>query len=258
MIKVDTESVMAYYWVNRRRDRTLELPMRSGPVRFAVQDKSGRSSNSWRIWIGSDGSGYISCRDNMKELKVSLHASGAHHIAFTSESGQEMAGQGRFWDTWIEPLSYDGTPMVPTFALFFPIWALPLTAANRASNPACWDRNDFCLEAPDHPKATIVNFYVVNSHLEMRSSDFGEPCAPLAILPLRPGKTLAVIARFMDQGNMPEMAQSYVDQIDRDESWVKRLKDYPPNHVFAAVLSGTMTDGGAFLFPFFPQKSNRG
>ena len=53
---------------------------------------------------------------------------------------------------------------------------------------------------------------------------------------------------------MPEMVQSTLDQMNENEFWIEELKDYPSDHVFGAVLSGTMRDGGAFLFPFFPQK----
>ena len=80
---------MAHYWVNRKKDISLELPMRSFPVRFAIQDRNGMSSNSWGIYRGSDGSAYIKRRDNMKDLKVSLHASGSDHISFTSEFSPE-------------------------------------------------------------------------------------------------------------------------------------------------------------------------
>ena len=40
------------------------LPLKKSPVRFAVGDPNGVTSNSWRIWTSKHGDVYIACRDN--------------------------------------------------------------------------------------------------------------------------------------------------------------------------------------------------
>jgi hypothetical protein len=37
--------------------------------------------NSWKCWVGKKGDVYIICRDNLKDAKVSLHASGRWRMA---------------------------------------------------------------------------------------------------------------------------------------------------------------------------------
>ena len=156
-----TPLTMAYY-VNRKTHDNLEFPLREGPIRFAVMNRNAISSNSWRIWTKSDGSAYIKCRDNMKEMKVSLHPSGAQQVALTTESGVAPMQGARFWNRWQEPLHYNGTRMVPTFSLFFPNWALALGQSSRDQHPRYWNNNDLCIEAPDPPLSTIVSFYILD------------------------------------------------------------------------------------------------
>jgi hypothetical protein len=61
------------------------IPLTKQPIRIAVGTPKGVSSNSWRIWAkGMDT--YVSCRDNFKEFKVSLHASGIWRVAFTKQA----------------------------------------------------------------------------------------------------------------------------------------------------------------------------
>ena len=79
------------------------LPLRTGPVRFMVVAADGKSSNSWRFWTEGAGDAYVVCRDNFKEGKISLHASGRWRIAWDEKavaknprsSRQETIGSGR-------------------------------------------------------------------------------------------------------------------------------------------------------------------
>ena len=109
------------------------LPLRQGPVRFAILTPDGRTSNSWRVWTES-GDGYICCRDNMRDVKVSLHCSGKQHIAFRSETGIEMTEGSRFWNQWHEPPQQ--SPAIPSFKLVFPPWGVRLTESDRAKTKA--------------------------------------------------------------------------------------------------------------------------
>ena len=241
------------YCVNRKIHDNLAIPLRQGPIRFAVMNSEGTSSNSWRIWTERDGSAYVKCRDNMKELKVSLHSSGAQQVAFTTESGVAPMQGGRFCNQWEEPPNYDGTPMVPTLSLFFPNWALALGQTSRQKYPRYWDNNDLCLEAPAPPLATIVSFYILDEGLRIHSVNLGNHAScPLAILPLRPGKKLLVVAQYQHESNMLELAQFALNQMNADADWVEKLKEFPSGHVFGACISGNVTAGGVYLLPFAP------
>jgi hypothetical protein len=84
-----------------------ELPILSGAVRFAVGDPDGLTTNSWRVWNEGDDV-YVACRDNARETKASLHASGKWRFGFTSEAVRarpELApdGSDRTWERWQRP-----------------------------------------------------------------------------------------------------------------------------------------------------------
>ena len=49
--------------------RESRLPLNTSPLKFAVLNKDGTSSNAWGVIIEKDGSAYVYCRDNMKEIK---------------------------------------------------------------------------------------------------------------------------------------------------------------------------------------------
>jgi len=59
-------------------------------IRFALGEASGLSSLSWRVWV-SGADAYISCRDNYRVLKVSLHRSGRWRIGLTSAGADATA-----------------------------------------------------------------------------------------------------------------------------------------------------------------------
>jgi hypothetical protein len=61
------------------------VPLVKSPLRFAVGTPEGVSSNSWRAWVQGMET-YVSCRDNFREFKVSLHSSGVWRVAFTEEA----------------------------------------------------------------------------------------------------------------------------------------------------------------------------
>ena len=67
----------------------LEVPLRRHPIRFAVRGKGGFTSNLWGVQVKRKGDAYIYCRDDWKEQKISLHASGKQHISF-NENASDM------------------------------------------------------------------------------------------------------------------------------------------------------------------------
>src|SRR4051812_6561064 len=84
------------------------LPVKHGPVRFAVGPPNGITSNSWNVTAAKNGNVYIICRDNFKEVKVSLHASGRWRMGFTEKAIKSnpkllLPGQNRAWEVWDKP-----------------------------------------------------------------------------------------------------------------------------------------------------------
>ena len=68
----DDEPKTVHLWVNPPET---PLPLIQSPLRVAVGTPTGPSTHSWRVWV-QDQDVYVKCRDNLRELKVSLHASG--------------------------------------------------------------------------------------------------------------------------------------------------------------------------------------
>jgi hypothetical protein len=86
-----------------RRDG-LQLPLRTTRIRFAVMRKHGFTSNSWGVVVNRKGDAYIYCRDDLKDQKVSLHASGKQHISFNENTPSMRFYAGdRFMNRWREP-----------------------------------------------------------------------------------------------------------------------------------------------------------
>lgn len=114
------------------------IPMRRGPVRFAVGPPNGFTSNAWRIRTTKHGDVYIACRDNFREAKVSLHASGRWRMGFTTEAVVKTRNlfptdQNRAWEVWDEPpVSLPNT--VIAFRLLFPPSELAVRPEQRVPN----------------------------------------------------------------------------------------------------------------------------
>jgi hypothetical protein len=63
------------------------LPELNEPVRFAVGDPQGLTSNSWKVWKQHSDI-YIACRDNAQDIKISLHTSGRWRVGFTEKAAK--------------------------------------------------------------------------------------------------------------------------------------------------------------------------
>ena len=185
----------------------------------------------------------------MKESKVSLHQSGKQHLGFTSESGLETTDGGRFWDEWWEPQIHKGSKVVPSFSLLFPSWSLGLTAAMRDTNPQVWNRNQVFVEAAESPEATIVSLVITDLDFEIRFNTTGElQSFPFAVLPVRPGQNLWVIARQGPEGNMKELAERGIRSINADMA--EKLRGLPSGHVLGLTVTGRSEDAGRYMLPF--------
>ena len=130
--------------IRDRLNRT--LPIRYGPVRFAVVGNGGRRSNSWKIWPEKNGEIYVAIREKNPGFKVSLHKSGKQHIKMASE----------YWGQWHEPDIYAG-PMVATSAkLVFPTWGMREDDKLSEQEREAWKGNEIEIDAPAKGKLLAV------------------------------------------------------------------------------------------------------
>jgi hypothetical protein len=139
----------------------ISLPLRRGPVRFAVGSSTGLTSNTWRVWTGKGGDVYFACRDNFKEAKVSLHASGRWRMGFTTEAvtkdGTLLAGeQNRAWEVWDKP---PASPWgaVAALHLVFPTSELAVRPDQRP--PGFW-KNVVYVEPASPGQMVLVTLFV--------------------------------------------------------------------------------------------------
>ena len=183
----------------------LALPLRKGPVRFAVNMPNGLTSHVWGVRTEKKGDAYIFCRETMKELKISLHASGRQHIAFTRESQQEIAPGSRHWNKWSEPSQQ--RPPVPSVKILFPSWATTLGEEHRNAARKKWDTNRILIEG-DGELMTTVLFFIVDEGRELNQT--GLPSRTLAVLPVRKGKELHVIACREPEGDLKARANDWI------------------------------------------------
>ena len=182
------------------------LPLRTGPIRFAVGAPDGFTSNSWRFWTERSGDAYLACRDNFQNMKVSLHASGRWRMAFTSEAiarnpALVPVGGGRAWEVWDEP-----PPVVPdivvAFRLIFPTRELAVRPEQRTTRQ--WRDTVFIEAAPaDSGKLTAVTLFVTADDPELRHHS--EPSFRLASLELTADRRAQVVAHAEVENQMPDM-----------------------------------------------------
>ena len=201
----------------------------AGEFRFAVIRQNTLSSNSWKVLVDKKGNAYICCRDNMKEIKASLHESGQQHVAFTSESGLLTTYGDRFLQKMEEPETYTGPTLTPCYNLFFPSWGLSLTPEMRHAAPRVWSNQVTFIDAADEPLATTLSFFIVDSALYLKPAAIDESSfSPIASLALRPGKKLLIVRRYEADNDLRQLALTMVEEINGDVETVAAILD--PRH----------------------------
>ena len=173
------------------------------------------TSNSWRVWVEKEGDAYICCRDNMKEIKVSLHKSGHQRIAYREESGKITASGSRVWLQWKEPPAWG--PVLPSFKLVLPPWGVRLDLSDRTRSSRVkrlWEDNQLLIRS-DERHAVIVDFIVRDG--AFLPDDVGHAVRTLAIIPAptnnRPNRHLSVVLREADDGHFHRLAQRALDNM---------------------------------------------
>lgn len=142
------------------------LPFWNEPVRFAIGDPNGNSSNAWRVWMQGAGDLYLTCRDTFTEMKVSLHISGRWRFGFTSEAAAARPDlfapdDNRAMEVWDKPAEI-AEGVIQAFKVYFPTTELRVTLEKRVGRK--WKEVIFIEEGPP-PVATVMVIYVTTMHL---------------------------------------------------------------------------------------------
>ena len=182
--------------------RDIDLPLTQAPINFSVLRSDGLSSYRWGVKTHKNGDAYVYCRDIRTAEKVSLHASGKQHISFTPDTAAQLGKGNRFMNEWTEPeFEQEATA---TFSLIFPPWGVGIRYEPKKLT------KDELLIVGHKEKLVVVYFYIVDSAKKMKSR---LPHIVLGELPLRPGKTLHIIAMKESQNDLMDRIRSAFTQV---------------------------------------------
>ena len=221
--------------------KTGALPIRTNSLVFAVGSPHGITSNSWHIWI-HEGSIYISCRDNMKEAKISLHGSGRWRMAYTAESGIFSADGNRAWTVWDRPDPILPHGVIQAFELLFPEWEIGITPEQRQERPTVWEKNKIYIESGGAGLITAVSLFVAPKGVNIAYKDFNS--FPLASLPVAESSDVQIVPHQWPEGNL---RQTIADAIEQARvSMESAGTELPPGAY--GYFSGVRPDGCGFLF----------
>ena len=200
--QIDLESDLVQVLSLSRDKKDFEFPLTMAPINFSVLGSDGSLANRWGVKVNKKGDAYVYCRDTPNAEKVSLHASGRQHISMPVETAGQLGAGTRFGNIWKEP-EFDSEAM-PTFSLVFPPWGagIPLDFGTVTKDE---------LVIVGHKEMTVVvAFFIVDSGRKMRGH---VPHFVLGRIPLRPGKTLHVIAWKEPENGLMERVRSVFPQI---------------------------------------------
>lgn len=239
------------YYINPVIGANLRLPLATNPLNFSAMRENGLSANAWGTRVDKQGEIYIYCRDHMREIKISLHASGTQFVAFRKESGIKMTGDSRLWHRWSEPNHQDDSSIVPTFNLLLPSWGLSLSQETRDTNRRVWDSNHIFIAGTEDPVATIVSFVIKNSDVDLSpgpSEDW--PFLPIGVLDTRFGKRLWVCVQYRDEGNMKMSAREVIASANEHTKIKAELEKPSDGETFTLCAGGFDSEGVAYMLPF--------
>jgi hypothetical protein len=218
------------------------LPLRRGPVRFAVGPPDGLTSNSWRLWTTRRGDIYIACRDNFKEAKVSLHASGRWRMGFTTEALMKDKAllandKDRAWEVWDEP-----PPTLPdtvvAFRLLFPNSELAVRPEQRSSKE--WKQVIF-IEAAPPGKLTVAKLFVTSGDRVL--GHVSEPSVCLASLDIGENRRAQLVLHTDPEGDFP---QFLAGNVAKARAQTELVGVEIPNDAYGYFF-GNRSDGSRFL-----------
>jgi hypothetical protein len=177
------------------------FPLTQSPVRLSIGTPTGPSTNSWKVWVKGEDA-YVACRDNFREIKVSLHASGIWRLGFTepfAQSNRDMVPpeKDRIWKKW-RPTLDDEHRMAIAFQIVCPLASLYLSPKDRVK----WPTSIVFVEpAPTEAEMTVLSVCIVlgKDAVAFKPETRG---AVLAVLPVGNHRTLQVVVTHEKIGDM--------------------------------------------------------
>jgi len=218
------------------------LPIRRGPVRFAVGSPGGLTSNAWRMWTSKHGDVYIACRDNFQDAKVSLHSSGRWRMGYTSTAIEKndklLSGHdNRAWEVWEKPpTSLPG--VVTAFHLIFPTSELAVRPEQRP--PDNWKRVIYVDPAPPGQMVLVTLFVTTGDPVLQPEHGTSFTLASLAI---NDGRCAQLVAYGAPEANIPEIINRCVCEA-RAKAQVEQVELSPEAYGY---FLGRRQDGARFI-----------
>lgn len=182
-----------------RSKENIDLPLTRAPINFSVLRSDGLSSYRWGVNTSKNGDAYVYCRDVRSAEKITFHASGKQHISITPDTAANTGMNNRFMNEWVEPEFEQEA--IATFSLIFPPWGV-----GRSYGPEQLTKDELLIIGHKE-KLVVVYFFIVDSTDNLQG---GLPHIVLGEVPLRPGKTLHIIAWKEPQNNLLERIHSVI------------------------------------------------
>lgn len=216
-----------HLWVNPPET---PLPLIRAPLRFTVGTPTGASTNSWKVWVRGDNI-YVACRDNFREIKVSLHASGIWRVGFTDDFVRQRpdilpVGMDRAWKKWTPRLDNQYRCVIG-YQLAAPLPALYLLPRNRCR----WPPSIVFIEPPTTPHLmTVISVAVVLGRSPLRVTAGNG--VPIAVVPFGKSRSVQLVATYEDASAVVNIME---DAFRRAVVKVGGAESLPRNGVFLAL-----------------------
>lgn len=229
-----------HVWV---KPANVQLPLRKSPFRFAAGHPDGASSNSWVVSVERKGDIYVACRDNFRDVKVSLHASGRWRFALTEQaikSRPELLppGADRVWDRWAPPPDHDSR-LVIAFQVVFPSRELYLRPENRTG----WKPIVFVEPSSDLDTMVVVSVCVVPSLDPVQAPADVEASGLLAVIPVDAHRSVQLVAHYEAAIPFEKLRN---DGLQTQKQRLGIIPGTVPDDA-VVVLWGTKSDGTRWL-----------
>jgi hypothetical protein len=194
------------------------------------------------VWANS-GQLYIACRDNFKEVKVSLHSTGRWRMGFTAQAIANRpdlvkANENRAWEVWNEPPATVPNVVV-AYHFIFPTAALAIHPEDRKLSD--WNKVIF-IEAGQVGKAlTVVTLLITNDGTDLLRGT--RPSFLLASLPVGNGRYAQLMAHAEPEGSIPGVIS---DGLIASRELATRQGIELPSNAYT-YLHGKWSDGARFV-----------
>ena len=233
--------------VYNSKENDLQLPLSKGPIRFAVENKDGSTSNSWRVWVenkGDKGDAYICCRDNMEEVHISLHNCGEQHVRYVCNE----TGKRENWNQWREPPQQ--MPPLPSVELLFPgQWGISLSEKKKKktkNNKKKWSKDHIFIKSDDDKLLTVVSYYIVEKELGSRMQAPPEGVL-IGDLPLKKEKNLYMVACQTHDQHLRHL----VEKAFKNKDFIAMATNIPSEHrqnrLAIMLTGGGYPEGNAYI-----------